>query len=181
MVLNVICGNRGERLPRLMNEIKTQNIDYNLWEGVFDPKSVIRSINLAHKKIVQYAKDTNMECICIAEDDVQFTCPTSYKYFIENIPQEYDLYLGGIYLGDIQEDKSVKHFTGMHLYIIHNKFYDTFLSTDPNTHIDIALADLGYYKVCNPFAAIQFNGFSANTGKEENYDAIISNRELYCG
>ena len=179
MVLNVICGNRSERMPKLLNELQIQGLEYKLWQGIHDVDSVVRSINLSHKQIVQYAKDNDLESICIAEDDIKFTCPTSYKYFLDNKPQKFDLYLGGIYLGDIREDNSVASFTGMHLYIIDKYFYDLFLQTDQNTHIDISLSDMGLYKVCNPFAAIQFNGFSSNTGKDENYDSIISTRELY--
>jgi hypothetical protein len=168
-------------MPKLLNELQIQGLEYNLWQGIHDVDSVVRSINLSHKQIVQYAKDANLESICIAEDDIQFTCPTSYQYFLENKPTTFDLYLGGIYLGDIKEDNIVYSFTGMHLYIIHKSFYDLFLQTDPNLHIDISLSDIGLYKVCNPFAAIQFNGYSSNTGKEENYDSIISQRNLYKG
>jgi hypothetical protein len=179
MLLNVICGNTAERMPKLINELKTQGLEYNFWQGIHDVDSVVRSINLSHKQIVQYAKEANLESICIAEDDIQFTCPTSYQYFLKNKPQYFDLYLGGIYLGDIKEDNSVEYFTGMHLYIIHKNFYDTFLEANPNEHIDRALSNLGKYIVCNPFAAIQYNGYSANTGKSENYDSMLLDRKLY--
>ncbi len=42
------------------------------------------------------------------EDDVRFTNPNSFKYFLENKPKDFDIYLSGIYLGEILEDNSVK-------------------------------------------------------------------------
>jgi hypothetical protein len=75
----------------------------------------------------------------------------------------------------------VKAFTGMTLYIVHERFYDTFLSVNPKEHIDHALAGLGRYIVCHPFVATQHNGLSGNTGRIEQYEDLTRNRQFYFG
>jgi len=182
MKLNIIHGKQSKRLPILYKELSEQEItDFEIWQGVHDSNSVVRSINLSHKQIVQNAKDLGLQKVCIAEDDIMFLHPQGYQYFLENEPQTYDMYLGGIYLGDIRKDYTVEYFTGMHLYIIHELFYDTFLSLPEHEHIDRALSGLGLYKVCNKFVAMQHNGVSSNTGKHEVYDKFLNNRQVFNG
>ncbi len=183
MRLNVINA-RGDRRDNLLKELKSQNItDYELWDGVFIP-SIKASINAAHKQIVEYAKLAEWEEVCIAEDDLKATHPNSWNYFLQNKPADYDLYLSMIYLGQPDENNIVKDFTGLTLYCIHSRFYDKFLSVDPNEHIDHldrALRGLGKFVVCNPFTFIQYNGRSSNTGKHEEYDSLLIGRNLYNG
>ena len=169
-----------ERLVRLLNELESNNINnFELWEGTVDQYSTKRGINKSHKQIVEYAKLAKWDEVLIMEDDVRFCGKDAFNYFLDNKPQDFDIYLSGIYLGEILPDNSVKSFSGLHCYIVHSKFYDTFLSTPDDEHIDRALANLGTYKVCNPFAAVQYNGFSSNTKKEENYDELLKSRSLY--
>lgn len=106
----------------------------------------------------------------IAEDDIKFTARGAFDYFIKNEPQEYDLYLGGIIYGNINSDNTVCDFAGTHFYKIKQKFYDTFLSIPEGKDIDRLLANKGKFIVCNPFVAIQNNGFSDNQKRHQNYD-----------
>lgn len=169
----------GERFDRLMNEFKTQGIkDFQFFNAIHDTTSVEKGINLAHKQCIRYAKENKLPEICVMEDDVLFTNPDSFNYFIKNKPKDFDIYLSGIYVGDI-EDNIVKVFSGFHCYIVSERFYDTFLSVPDNAHIDRALGGLGKYIVCNPFIAIQYNGYSYNTRMEMNYDSLLENRKLY--
>lgn len=169
-----------DRFDRLMQEFIGQGIrDYQIFPAIHDQYSVMKGINLAHKQCVQFAKDNGLKEICIMEDDVRFTNPNSFKYFLENKPKDFDIYLSGIYLGEILEDNSVKSFTGFHCYIVNERFYDEYLSVPDDEHIDRALSNLGKYYVCNPFAAIQYNGFSYNTKMDMNYDDLLKGRELY--
>lgn len=180
--LNIIVGNRPERVPLLMEELQRQGItNYKFWDGVYFRHSVKASINEAHKQIVRYAKLAEFGDVLIAEDDFIGTHPDSFKFFISQTPKEYDMYLSMVYLGQLDEQNRVKSFTGMTLYSVHSRFYDTFLSVDPEEHIDRALAGLGDYHVCNPFAFIQRNGFSSNTGKGEVYDTLLQGRNLFGG
>lgn len=180
-MLNIISGKNAERLPRLLKELEGQNItDYELWPSIYLP-SVPASINAAHKQIVEFAYLSQWPYVCIAEDDVKFTHPNSWKYFLSKMPEDFDIYLGGIYIGDLKEDDSLDYFHGLHLYVVHRRYYETFLSVDPNEHIDKAQRGLGRFVVCNPFAAIQYEGYSNNTGKNEEYSMLLRDRKMYNG
>jgi len=119
--------------------------------------------------------------VCIAEDDLVATHENSWKYYLSQMPESFDLYLSMIYLGEIDENNRVKDFTGMTLYTVHSRFYETFLNTDPTEHIDRSLNGKGEYIVCSPFTFIQRDGLSANTGKLETYGHLLRSRRLYVG
>lgn len=137
MIPNIINGNIN-RLPKLIEELNNQNIRiFNIVEGKHDSTSVVKAINLSHKMIVEDALDKGLEEVCIFEDDIKFTDLGAWDYYLINKPKSFDIYLGGIYLGDILPDNTVKSFTALHCYIIHSKFYTTFLSTPDNQHIDL--------------------------------------------
>lgn len=180
--LNIICGNRSERMPLLMKELETQGItDYTLWDGVYKYDSVKENINAAHKQIVEYSKIAEFSEVIIAEDDLVFTHPESWKQFLKNIPDRYDIYLGGCYSPVFNPDNTLKSFCGLHLYSIHESFYDTFLSLPKHEHIDRSMEGLGRFILADPMVAVQRNGFSSNTGKDEIYDNLLEGRNLFAG
>lgn len=180
MELNIVNG-RSERTSKVLDELKKCGItDYKLWPGVLE-RSVIKSINLAHKEIVKWALENDLPEVCIAEDDFLATHPNSWKYFLEHKPPVFDMYLSSVFLGDIDEKGMAKEFTGMTLYIVSKRFYVKFLTTPDDEHIDHALAGLGEYYVSPKFCFIQANGFSSNTCKHEVYDNFFQNRDLYRG
>ncbi len=180
MTLNIIHDdNQFKRLEVLKQELETQEItDYKIWDAVHSD-TVIKSINLAHKQIVQDAKEIELPMVMLAEDDVQFTDKGAFNYFMSQMPKDFDLYLAGIFLGKLEEDNSVKEFTGMTLYMVHQNFYNTFLATDENEHIDAALRNKGKYIVCNPFTVRQHNGWSSNARQHCNYDQMFLNRKMF--
>lgn len=164
-----------------MDEINRQGItNYTFWDAVHDVRSVKAGINEAHKQIVRYAKLAEFSEVLIAEDDFIGSDPDSFKFFLSGLPPKYDLYLSMVYLGDIDPQNKVKEFTGMTMYFVHSRFYDKFLAADPEDHIDRALSRCGGdFHVCNPFTFMQRNGFSSNTGKNENYDNLIAGRNFF--
>jgi hypothetical protein len=169
-----------DRLPRLFNELQTQGIvRFDFWEGVYDVMSVKRGINLAHKQIVLNAKQRNLEEVLIFEDDIRFCGNGAFDEYLRNKPVQYDIYLGGIYLGEIDQFNKVKSFSGLHCYCVHNRFFDKFLSMPDDEHLDRILENKGEYYVSYPFTSIQYNGVSSNTRKEENYDHLLNGRLLY--
>ena len=179
--INIICGNRSERMPRLMKEIETQGItNYKFWDGIYEShRHAKENISLAHKQIVEYAKLAEFESVIIGEDDLMGTHPDSWKYFLQHRPSDFDLYLSSVFVGEIDENNEVKDFCGLTLYIVHSRFYDKFLAADPHDHLDRALSGNGKYIVCQPFTFIQYNGFSSNTGKDETYDNLLQGRNLF--
>jgi len=179
MRLNVILGNRSERLPRLMNELDTQGItQYEFWDGIY-LSSVKEGINAAHRQIVEYAYLMEWPEVAIGEDDLKFFAPGAWNYFLENKPTDYDMYLSSVYMGEIGADNTVSDFCGMGLYIVHNQFYSTFLDTDRFDHIDRSLKGKGKFVVSDPFIAEQWDGYSSNTGKEETYGNLMKNRKKF--
>lgn len=180
MRLNIIVGNRSERMPRLIKELEAQNIiDYDLWDGVYKYDSAKKNINAAHKQIVEYAKLAQWPEVAIAEDDVRFFAPGAWDYFLEHKPTDYDIYLSSIYMGTIKEDNTVDYWCGFGLYTVSARFYDTFLSVDSNEHIDRGMKGLGKFVVSNPFIADQYDGFSSNTGKDEKYFHLMQGRNIF--
>jgi hypothetical protein len=176
--LNIICG-RSERLNRLHSELSAHGIEnFKLWEGVHT-HSIKQSINLAHKQIVEYAKLSEFSEVIIAEDDIKFSAPGAWKYFLDKKPDDYDLYLGGIFLGQPSENGIVSEFTGLTLYSIHSRFYDKFLSLPDDDHIDRLLSGMGRFIVCQPFVATQYDGISSNTGKFESYGYLQRDRDFF--
>lgn len=111
------------------------------------------------------------------EDDCTFSDAGAFNYFVSNIPNEYDLFLGCVYTGEIKNN-IVRDFTAMILYICHERFYDKFLSTPQKNHIDREMKTLsGLYVVSNPFVCNQTEGFSDNA--EKNFTLNDNKKYLY--
>lgn len=181
MRLNILHGGRPERLQNIHEQMELQGIeDYEIWNGLHDNNSIVRTINISHKQIVEYSQLKGDEMVCILEDDILFTHPNSFAYFMQNLPKSFDVYLGGCYIPHFQNNQLIS-WAGLHLYIVHKNFYETFLSLPEDEHLDRAMAGLGDFHLCNPMVAIQANGFSSNTGKPENYDHLLSGQSLYKG
>ena len=181
MLLNIIhLKYRKDRLINLVKELDNQLItEYLIWDGVLDLENPSRGISKAHKQIVQLAQKNNSPAVLIAEDDIKFTAKGAFKYYLRSEPIDYDLYLGGIYYGNIKSDNSVDDFSGLTLYMIKSKFYDTFLSIPENLPLDRGLCKKGFYQVCIPFVAIQYDGYSDNKKTYRNYDIYLKGRNLY--
>lgn len=182
---------RQENVLSIAAQSKQHGFSVRFWEGNTD-ETVFRSGNIsrAFKKIVRYAKKNNLEMICIGEDDLIFTSSNAWKYYIENIPDEFDLYLGGIYSGQLEGNRIVNGYSGNTLLTIHSRFYDFFLSAneDPQGlalgHIDRWLGNFCFdkeYFVCLPFIVRQQAGYSENHRKIQNYDAYEEKWEYYSG
>lgn len=172
---------RKQRYDTLMKELKTQGIEnYWIWAGVED-KFPHTGISRAFKRIVKYAKDNNLEMVAIAEDDIRFSHRDSWKYFLENVPSYFDLYLSSFYSGLITFDNRIEDFRGMTLLIVHSKFYDKFLDANEETNIDHALVGLGEYFVCPMWPCTQHPGFSENLQMEVNHDIRIDQSKLFKG
>ena len=169
------------RLYQLEIELTVQGIDnYFLWDAIYDERGTFQGINKAHKQIVRWAKENELPFVTIAEDDLHFFDVGAYKYYLKHEPTIYDLYLGGIFLGELDEESRTKNFTGLTLYRIAKQYYDTFLEADENQHLDIALCQKGgLFKVCNPFVVKQHNGYSTNEKRYMNYDFMFANRNIY--
>jgi len=175
--LNIIHDSRMiERYDPLIKELKRQHIDdFEIWPCLILP-SVVSSINESHKMIVRHAKESGIDEVAIAEDDVIFPANDGWEYYLRNKPKEYDIYVACTYCIPISNNIM----TGFHLYMVNAKFYEAFLSLPNNVHIDTAMNDLnGNWKFCYPFAALQRPGWSSNNNAVCNYNSILSNNDVY--
>jgi len=181
MLLNIIhLKHRNDRRILLDKELEEQNIsEYKIWDGIIDPLIAARGISQAHKQIVYHAKEQRLSEVLICEDDVHFTAVGAFDFFIKNKPDDFDIYLGSISDGIIKKDNSVDDFTGTTIYIIKEAFYEIFLSLSENLNIDRALTNRGKFIVCNPFIAIQHNGFSDNTKRYYDHQEYLNGRRLF--
>jgi len=177
--MNIIHNQyRPDRWDNLMHELNRQGItEYRIWPSVFD-SPICKGVSRAHKQIVQFAQDVGLPEVIIAEDDIKFPAEDGFKYFLKRKPEDFDLYLGGIYRGEIKDGKT-DDFSGLHLYIIKQKFYDTFLSINEEKHLDTELKGKGDYHVCYPFAAIQYSGYSDVERAKTNFEGLLTDKLIY--
>jgi hypothetical protein len=73
----------------------------------------------------------------------------------------------------------VDDFSGTTIYIINQRFYEAFLTLPESLNFDRALRNKGKFIVCNPFIAIQHNGFSDNVKRFYNHEKYLQGRNLY--
>lgn len=182
MIIHIIHDrNRKDRYDLLQKEIEQEGLTVVYWPAIKSEKP-LAGISLAHKQIVRYAKNQGLPFVCIAEDDLHFTASGAWIYFMENMPDDFDLYLASVYWGEILQPSNTVHcFSGMTLYVVHQKFYNTFLSMPGDKHIDRALKYSGNFVVCNPFAAIQHETQSDNNRGVLNNSKWMGKRKLFAG
>lgn len=173
-------SHRTDRWLLLQNELLIQQIsNTKLWDGVIDETLPSRGISLAHKQIIRWAKQNGLKEICIAEDDVQFSAPGAFNYFINRKPANFDIYLGGITWGSIRENYTVRDFSGTMLYIACEKFYDVILSLPEDKDYDRAMAGLGKFVICDPMIAWQHNGYSDNQRRYIDFGPLLQKMKRF--
>lgn len=174
--INIInLPHRKQRKSSLIDHLYDYGIsNYVFWDGVFAPQQMpFISISQAHKKIVQDAKQRNLDHVIIAEDDLRFSSPNSMKYFIDNKPQSFDLFFGMVYTGNIQDGRITHGFSGMQFYMVHSRFYDRFLQSPNTKHIDVWLGEQCHkyeFYCCEPFICFGQSGHSDNFNRQWLFD-----------
>lgn len=167
------------RYASLQKEIQTQGLSVRYWPAIKDPLNrTFVGIGEAHKQIVRWAMLNNLPEVCIMEDDCSFFAPGAWEYFLSQKPEDFDIYLGGVFHG-LNEDNTTFDWCGMTLYIVNQRFYQTFLSVPQVNHIDRALAGKGKYIVCDPMVCTQKSGYSFNKRTWDCYDRYLSGKRLF--
>lgn len=167
MILNIInLKHREQRKTTLIDHLYDMDISYKFWEAIYNPAILAyKSISESHKMIVKDAKEKGLDFVLIAEDDLRFSSPESFKYFIKNIPPVFHLYFGCIYSGTIQYGRITNGFAGLQFYLVHRSFFDIFLSAPDNKHLDMWLGEYCYkydFYACDPFICYGESGYSDN-------------------
>lgn len=180
---------RTDRLNRTDREIEKffgPEKSHFLVSGIVDTPPM-KGIARAHMRCIQLAKERDWPYVIIMEDDVRFQSERSRSYADEafnNAPDNFDILLAGVYTNKAGIRPFNSHwqpavdFCGLHFYVVARKAYERILQFDKTQHIDRWFS--GSRKggglrsfVAREFFAIQYNGFSDNTGRDENYDYLI--------
>lgn len=181
MIINIInLKKREDRLLSICKQAKAQGITMKIWEGI-EHENPATGINRAFKRIVQDAKDKELEMVCIGEDDLLLTHPDSWQYFLENIPPYFDIYLASYYSGLETFNHRIETFRGMTLILVARKFFDKFLSLPEDRDIDYALDKQGEYFVCPKFCAIQMPGYSDKDKAIVDHSIRIPDERIFRG
>lgn len=173
---------RVQRILSVAQQSKKYNLEIKFWEGFTNESISALNINRSHKQIVADAKKRGLPCVCIAEDDFVISSDGAWEYYLENIPEEYDLYLAGIYSGQITEGRVMNGFSGFTMYILHERFYDFFLNINPNDHIDRALGNFCFekmYRIVEPFCVYQLEGYSDNHRRATSHASYLEKMKLF--
>lgn len=181
VIPNVISNpKRPHKVERMQREMVRQGIvDYKVWPSIhIADKPVRTAISKAHKQIVEWAANEEIKEVCIFEEDVFFPAEDGWQYFLNNKPENYDLYLGGVSRGTI-ENGVTRRYSGQFCYFIHERYYDTFLRTDEKMDIDGAQSGRGKFYVCEPFAAFCYPGWSDNVKGVMDYSHLLVGRTVY--
>lgn len=185
----IVDTNRAHSNETLEKELDAHGISAKIWEAIHDSASTVKSINLSHKMIVEYAKAQSLEEICIMEEDVMFTAPGAWQHFLANKPDNFHLYLGGCYglnddayrrIASTPGATRINNFAGLQCYIIHESYYDKFLSMPEDIHIDNQ-PGMGIFYICSPMAALQYPGWSSNHKLIVDYNTNIPKECIYHG
>lgn len=180
---DLVCAKRYESL---IEELRCQGItDFKIWEGFYEPDNTKQAIQKGHKKIISYAKENNLPRIIVSEDDIVFSSPKSYEYFISQIPEDYQLFCGLIYNGEVSDGRILNGMSGTHtLLCVHESMYDFILSQPDDVHCDRHLGQYAYqfkYFVCEPMICYQRGGYSHNLRYEMFYHTYLEGKKLYDG
>lgn len=172
---------REERILSLCHQSKEHGFAIRFWEGEYTPQAFF-GITASFKKIVRWAKETNQQMVCIGEDDLLFTAPGAWQYYLDNMPSDFDIYSGGIYSGQIQDGRIVNGYSGNTLITVHEKFYDFFLGVRDDYHLDRTLGSFAFeknYRIVKPFVVIQLSGFSDNHRRQTSHEGKLSDMILF--
>jgi hypothetical protein len=181
VILNIIhLSHRLDRLVLLKQELESQYITaYKLWDGIIYPGNTATGISRAHKHVVQHALENDLPEVLIGEDDLKFTAPGAFNYFLQQKPPEFDLYLGGISYGKLDNNQTVGDFAGLLLYIVDKRFYQTFLSMPEEKNLDRSLKNEGKYIVCDPQPVIEHGGHSDHLKVYMDHSDFFETRNLF--
>lgn len=181
---------RTDRYSLLIEELKSQDIqEYEIIPAEVSYKNTMTAISKSHKKIVRMAQERGLKEVMIAEDDLEFVAPGAFKRFLEvfksEVPSDYDLYLSGFYdsIPNPITDKLAKlegKLSGLHLYIVSEKFYETFLNAEEIYNLDYWLSAPEHGNCiaysAYPMVCIQRDGYSDNVKSITNYNEGLKMR-----
>ena len=186
------CKDSAFRIPELEKQFREQGITNfelvfgeNISENKHEkPHTIIAN---GHKAIVE--RNLDKPYITIVEDDILFTSPNSWRYYVDSfkyLPDDWDIYLGGVYKPSYVSDINIadrlstcSDYSGLHFYTIHQRFYKDFLKTPKNAHIDKYMFELSAKSyLLNPVPSIQQGIFSVRKNRRVDYSSLNNQLNL---
>lgn len=179
-----------QRKESLIQEMSHQGLklrkDYVLVQAEMHRGKACTGISRSHKKCIRAAKERNMPYAIIIEDDIMFLHPESlikFQKYRSELPDDWQIYLGGIYDGtpvpisDCIATVSDK-ISGLHMYMVHQEFYDTFLQADEAANLDWWISTQAKAKMylAYPMLALQHEFYSDNAKKVLHYNYAINKK-----
>jgi len=173
-----------ERRKSFENEIEFQGIqEVKVWDAIYNDKMPLTGCCQSHKQIIREAKESGLNRCIVMEDDTTFTSFGAWQYFLDTIPESFDLYLGMSYsLMDYPNGIVKGYFDSMSLYCVNSSFFDDFLAVDESKHLDWGMSefcDTKEIKIASPYVCQQLNGFSFNANKVREYDWRLQGKQLF--
>lgn len=177
---------REDRAEALKIQLQSNGVErYIMWQGEVNRHNRKEGICRGFKKIIQWAKDTMQPFCHIAEDDIFFLHPDSWKYYLSQIPEDYDCFWSMYFAGTNDENNRINGTcSGMTLFTVHARFYDFILNMDADCHFDRYLTSLHeqfVFKVCPLIPVTQSGSKSDNNMMTCDYSSWLENRKLFCG
>lgn len=183
MVIVINLPHRTERLRKTLenlsvffSEIKPEIF---LCNGVV-LENTTHAVREAHKNAVRMAATAGERQALIFEDDILFR-DGSFEYFktlMQNLPDDFDVVLFGIYSGQIYETENlffdkVNKFSGLQMYLVHERAYDKILSYTGGQPIDHWIGlNLNCY-ISKKHFSYQSDGWSDNAKTMTNYNSDV--------
>ncbi len=172
---------REERVLSVCEQSKVHKFSVRFWEGIIAEKGCI-GVSKSFKKIILWAKESNLDYVIIGEDDLVFSAPGAWQYYLSSMPSDFDLYLGGVYYAQIEKGRIVNGYSGNTLVTIHSRFYDFILADNINDHLDRWLGNYACkykYLVCEPFVVYQMDGYSDNHRRQTRHSGYKEGMVLF--
>jgi len=174
---------RTERRAESEKNIKTffnnDNERIYLSYGV-ELENTTHGVREAHKNAIRVAVANEEKSALIFEDDVLFR-DGALSYFnelMENLPDDYDIILFGIYSGQIFKTKNlyfdkVNKFSGLQMYLVNEKAYEKILNYSGGQPIDHWIGlNLNCY-ISKKHFSYQKDGYSDNAKTVTKYNETV--------
>lgn len=166
-------------------EMAEQGIDYKVWDAKYVPNVIGLGCCLSHKAIVRDAKERGLKQVAIAEDDIVFSSKGAWEYFLKQMPDDFDYYMGVSYSTLTYTSDVVKHaFYSTTLYVIKESLYDILLAAPEGElkNIDVYLnefLDTHKFRICQPYVCKQLEGYSFNYSQDRLLDHFLVGKTLF--
>ena len=176
---------RTDREQSILQQALQQGMYLRFWEGIVNRHNRKEGICRGHKQIIRDAKENGYKYCVVIEDDALFFGAGAWDYFLESMPDDFDIYFSMIYVGEITNNRITSLFSGMTCYIVAERFYDFFLNGIPDDcHLDRELGKHSAqfkFMVCDKFICEQMdNNKSDNTlTTTVSYRPFLKGRKIF--